>query len=254
MNDTTDSTTGATGCDPFADDGRDETLLMHKGTELEAVSTTGVNLTDPEYTMQIGDTTEQMNRFFRCHYDSSMLSKFPESLKIAYIDSEYVSDRDTVFGKCRNEETCNHVAYKIVEFPAEQMDHFLRKRECQRVPSKFPESLNIAYTDLECVSDRERAIDTEMLKNQARCGAGRIWRVGPVQVLRCRASLPHAREDKRELMTPTSTFYIITLNLMKKTKNNAIDESGTCWSQGSAQNVSVKKKQTSVGKRPSRLS
>ena len=45
MSDTTDSTErmptvpGADGHDHFVDDGRDETLLMHKGTELEAVST-----------------------------------------------------------------------------------------------------------------------------------------------------------------------------------------------------------------------
>ena len=83
MSGTTDSTKqmstvpSADGYDQFVDDGRDETLLMHKGT----VSTTGLNLTDPEYTMQMGDLTEQMNRFFRCQYDSSMLSKSPESLK-----------------------------------------------------------------------------------------------------------------------------------------------------------------------------
>ena len=108
-----------------------------------------------------------MNRFFRCQYDSNMMSKFPESLKIACIDSEYVSDRDTVFGKCRNEEKCKHVTHKIVEFPAEQMIHFNRNQECQHVkimPSKFPESLKIAYTDLEYVPDRERAFDIEMLK------------------------------------------------------------------------------------------
>ena len=45
----------------------------------------------------MSDTTEQMNRFFRnreCQHVSIMLSKFPESLKIANIDFEYVSDRD----------------------------------------------------------------------------------------------------------------------------------------------------------------
>ena len=52
MSDTTDSTMvpGADGCDQFVDDGRDEILLMHKGTEREAVSTMGVKLTVPEYT------------------------------------------------------------------------------------------------------------------------------------------------------------------------------------------------------------
>ena len=30
MSDTTDSTTGADGCDQFVDDGRDEILLMHE--------------------------------------------------------------------------------------------------------------------------------------------------------------------------------------------------------------------------------
>ena len=54
MSDTTDSTErmptvpGADGYDQFVDDGRDETLLMHKSTELEAVSTMGGNFTDPE--------------------------------------------------------------------------------------------------------------------------------------------------------------------------------------------------------------
>ena len=61
--------------------------LTHKGTELEAVSTTDENLTDPEYAMQIGDTTEQMNRSLRCQYECNTLSKFPESLKIAFPES-----------------------------------------------------------------------------------------------------------------------------------------------------------------------
>ena len=58
-----------------------------QGTELEAVSTTDVNLTGPEYTMQIGDRTEQMNRFFRYQYDSNMLSKFPKILKMTFPES-----------------------------------------------------------------------------------------------------------------------------------------------------------------------
>ena len=42
---------GADGRDQFVDDDRDETLLMHRGTELEAVSTMVGNLPDPECTM-----------------------------------------------------------------------------------------------------------------------------------------------------------------------------------------------------------
>ena len=42
---------GADGCDQFVDDCRDVTLLMQKGTDLEAVSTIGGNLPDPECTM-----------------------------------------------------------------------------------------------------------------------------------------------------------------------------------------------------------
>ena len=41
---------GADGCDQLVDDGRDETLLMHKGTALEAVFTMIGNLRDPECT------------------------------------------------------------------------------------------------------------------------------------------------------------------------------------------------------------
>ena len=168
ISDTTDSTTGADGCDQFVDDGRDETLLMLKGTELEAVSATDVNLTDPEYTMQMGDTAEQMNRFFRCQYDSNMLSKFSQSLKIG-------------------------------------------------------------YTDLEYVSDRERAIDVEVLKNQLDVVQGENGELNQFTCSdaahRCRMPGPIGPvEDKRQLMTPTSIFFIITLNLMKKTRNNAIDE------------------------------
>ena len=48
----------------FLDDGRDETLLMHRGTELEAVSTMGVNLTDPEYTMNPMSKFVQMVKDF----------------------------------------------------------------------------------------------------------------------------------------------------------------------------------------------
>ena len=53
MSDTADPTTVpvSDGCDQFVDDGRDETLLMHRGTELESVSTMRVNLTDPDHTM-----------------------------------------------------------------------------------------------------------------------------------------------------------------------------------------------------------
>ena len=82
-----------------------------------------------------------VNRFFRCQYDSNMMSKFPESLKIACIDSEYVSDRDTVFGKCRNEEKCKHVTHKIVGVPSRADDPFLQKSRvpaCQNYAVEIP--------------------------------------------------------------------------------------------------------------------
>ena len=84
MSDTTDSIAGADRCDQFVDDGRDGILLMHKGTRLEAVSTTEENMTDP---------------------DSNTLSKFPESLKIAFPESMRITyteleyDIDTVMLK-----------------------------------------------------------------------------------------------------------------------------------------------------------
>ena len=203
MSDTTDSTTGADGCDQFVDDDRDETLLMHKGTELETVSTTDVNLTDPEYTMQ-------MNRFFRCQYDN-MLSKFPESLKIFYVDSGYVSDQETVFGKCRNEEKCNFQPSRW---------NISSENESASM-SKFPESLKIISTDLEYVSYRERAIDTEMLENKLDVVQGEFGELNQFKCSdaahRCRMpGLTGPEEDKRELMTPTS--------ISLKTRNNAIDD------------------------------
>ena len=129
MSDTTDSIAGADRCDQFVDDGSDGILLMHKGAKLEAVSTTDENLTDPEYTMQIGNTTEQMNRSFRCQYDSSTLSKFPESLKVAFPESmritstELECDIDTVMLKNQldvmqgelgelNQLKCSDAAYR----------------------------------------------------------------------------------------------------------------------------------------------
>ena len=172
----------ADGYDQRADDDRDETLCA----ELEAESTIDGNSADTgcaenpapkyilllvkDYTTQMGDTTEHMNRFWSCQYDSNILSKFPVCLKIA-----------------------------------------------------FPESLKIAHTEL------ENAIDTELLGNQLDVMQGEFGELNQFKCSgaahRCRVPGPTGPdEDKRELMMPTNTLYIITLDLVKKTRNNAIGE------------------------------
>ena len=120
--------------------------------------------------MLIGDTTEQMNRSFRYQYDTNMLSKFPEILKMT--------------------------------FPK-----FLRKPPCTE----------LGYDT-----------DTEMLKNQLDVMRGEFGELNQYMCSdaahRCRMPGPTGREeDKRELMTPTSTFYIMTVCFVEKTRNSAID-------------------------------
>ena len=115
----------------------------------------------------MSDATEQMHRFFsrRENQNASVtMSEFPECLKNALVDGDYVSDGDTL-----DQQYGSNTMSKFPEFLASASIADTPDQHFSITRSKFPEFLESEYIDFEYASNGDTPEDTQ---RSERCSRG----------------------------------------------------------------------------------